>query len=178
MRRRQPYSTLVCRFFASPDAFVTQMPVRHTHGHRTLGSQGLEVSAIGLGCMGNVRVLRRGDDSESIATIQPALDEGLSFLDTADMYGSGANERLVGRAIEGRRDEVVPATKLGVVRDAEDSSVRGVSKRAARVGQGGLRRLLGPTGQAVMTAWRPFDHTERITAAKSWPPRPFASAAA
>ena len=97
--------------------------------HRTLGSQGLEVSAIGLGCMGMSEFYGDGDDNESMATIRRALDEGLTFLDTADMYGVGANERLVGRAIEGRREEIVLATKFGIVRDAEDSSVRGVSGR-------------------------------------------------
>ncbi len=103
--------------------------------HRTLGAQGLEVSAIGLGCMGMSEFYGDGDDSESISTIHRALDEGISFLDTADMYGAGANERLVGRAIEGRRDEAVVATKFGIVRDPEDPTVRGVSGRPEYVKQ-------------------------------------------
>ena len=76
-----------------------------------------------------------GDDSESISTIHRALDEGISFLDTADMYGAGANERLVGRAIEGRRDEAVLATKFGILRDPEDLTARGVSGRPEYVKQ-------------------------------------------
>ena len=82
---------------------------------RTLGRSGLEVSALGLGCMGMSEFYGPGDDAESIATIHRALDLGVSFLDTADMYGSGRNEELVGRAIAGRRDEVVLATKFGIV---------------------------------------------------------------
>ena len=83
---------------------------------RTLGEQGLEVSALGLGCMGMSEFYGRADEAEAIATIQRALELGVTFLDTADMYGWGANERLVGKAIEGRRDDVVLATKFGNVR--------------------------------------------------------------
>jgi aryl-alcohol dehydrogenase-like predicted oxidoreductase len=83
---------------------------------RTLGTQGLEVSALGLGCMGMSEFYGRADESEAIATIRRALELGVTFLDTADMYGWGANERLVGKAIEGRRDDVVLATKFGNVR--------------------------------------------------------------
>ncbi len=83
---------------------------------RELGEPGLEVSALGLGCMGMSEFYGETDESQSIATIQRALDMGISFLDTADMYGSGHNEELVGRAIKGRRSEVVLATKFGNVR--------------------------------------------------------------
>ena len=80
---------------------------------RTLGSEGLEVSEQGLGCMGMSAWYGPTDEAESIATIHRALELGISFLDTADVYGQGANEELVGRAIAGRRDEVVLATKFG-----------------------------------------------------------------
>jgi aryl-alcohol dehydrogenase-like predicted oxidoreductase len=80
---------------------------------RALGKQGLTVSAIGLGCMGMSEFYGASDEKEAIATIQKALDEGVTFLDTADMYGPFTNERLVGKAIAGRRDEVVLATKFG-----------------------------------------------------------------
>ena len=78
---------------------------------RTLGAQGLEVSAVGLGCMGMSEFYGESDEAESIATIERALDVGVDFLDTADMYGYGRNEELVGRVISHRRDEVVLATK-------------------------------------------------------------------
>jgi aryl-alcohol dehydrogenase-like predicted oxidoreductase len=91
------------------------------------GTPGLEVSAEGLGCMGMSEFYGAGDDAESIATIHRALDLGITFLDTADMYGIGANERLVGKAIADRRDEVVLATKFGIVRDAAAS--RAISGR-------------------------------------------------
>jgi aryl-alcohol dehydrogenase-like predicted oxidoreductase len=93
--------------------------------HRTLG-QGLEVSAEGLGCMGMSEFYGSSDDAESLATIQRALDLGVTLLDTADMYGPFTNERLVGRAISGRRDEVVLATKFGNER-AEDGTRLGIN---------------------------------------------------
>jgi aryl-alcohol dehydrogenase-like predicted oxidoreductase len=83
---------------------------------RKLGSQGLRVSGIGLGCMGMSEFYGRADEDQAIATIRRALDLGVTFLDTADMYGPFTNERLVGRAIGGRRDEVALATKFGNVR--------------------------------------------------------------
>ena len=83
---------------------------------RKLGAQGLEVSALGLGCMGMSEYYGDADEAEAIATIHRAIELGVTFLDTADMYGWGANERLVGRAITDRRDQVVLATKFGNVR--------------------------------------------------------------
>jgi len=90
---------------------------------RTLGGQGLVVSALGLGCMGMSQSYGPGDDQESVATIHRALDLGMTFLDTADVYGPFTNERLVGKAIAGRRDEVVLATKFGNQRLADGSRV-------------------------------------------------------
>jgi len=90
---------------------------------RTLGSTGLVVSELGLGCMGMSEFYGPHDDGESIATIHRALDLGVGFLDTADMYGPFTNEELVGRAIRGRRDQVVLATKFGNERNPDGSWV-------------------------------------------------------
>ena len=96
---------------------------------RALGRSGLQVSALGLGCMGMSEFYGPGDDAESIATIHAALDAGVNFLDTADVYGPHTNEVLVGRAIRGRRNAVVLATKFGIVRDPAEPAKRGVSGR-------------------------------------------------
>ncbi len=93
---------------------------------RKLGPQ-LEVSALGLGCMGMSEFYGQGDDTESTATIHRALDLGVTLLDTSDIYGPHTNEVLVGKAIAGRRDEVVLATKFGIVRDPANPASRGLN---------------------------------------------------
>jgi len=110
---------------------------------RNLGSEGLAVSELGLGCMGMSEFYGTTDEDESIATIRRAIDLGVTFLDTADMYGPFTNEKLVGKAIQGRREEVQLATKFGNVR-GEDGSFRGVRGDAEYVREccdASLRRL-------------------------------------
>src|SRR4051812_29239455 len=115
----------------------------HMVGKRRLGSDGPEVSAIGLGCMGMSEFYGSGSDAESIATIHHALDRGVTFLDTADMYGPFTNEELVGRAIKDRRDEVFLATKFGNVRGAngEFLGVRGDPEYVRSACEASLGRL-------------------------------------
>jgi aryl-alcohol dehydrogenase-like predicted oxidoreductase len=96
---------------------------------RTLGRNGPTISAIGLGCMGMSEFYSNRDDAESIATLHHALDQGLNFLDTADVYGPHTNEVLIGKAIAGRRQEVFLATKFGISRDPANETARGVNGR-------------------------------------------------
>src|SRR3954463_13101378 len=110
---------------------------------RALGSQGLQDSALGLGCMGMSEFYGRGDDAESIATIHRSIELGMTFLDTADMYGPFTNEELVGRAIRDRRDKVVIATKFGNVRGpkGEFLGVRGDPAYLRAACDASLKRL-------------------------------------
>jgi aryl-alcohol dehydrogenase-like predicted oxidoreductase len=106
-----------------------------TIARRPLGSQGLETSAQGLGCMSMSAVYGPGDEDSGIATIHRALDIGVTLLDTANIYGATTNEVLVGRAIAGRRDEVQLATKFGIVMDLQNPANRGVNGKPEYVHQ-------------------------------------------
>jgi aryl-alcohol dehydrogenase-like predicted oxidoreductase len=111
--------------------------------HLKLGNNSRTISAIGLGCMGMSEFYGPRNEEESIATIHLALDQGVNFLDTADVYGTGHNEELVGKAIKGRRDDIVLATKFGNVRGA-DGSFKGINGRpeyVRRACDASLRRL-------------------------------------
>jgi len=111
---------------------------------RALGKPGLVVSTVGLGCMGMSEFYGARDDRESIATIHRALDLGVTFLDTADVYGPYLNEELVGRALQGCREKPIIATKFGIVRDPKNPNVRSVSGKPDYVRsscEGSLRRL-------------------------------------
>jgi len=110
---------------------------------RELGRSGLSVSALGLGCMGMSEFYAGRDDDEAIATIHRAIERGLTLLDTADMYGIGRNEELVGRAIRGRRDKVVLATKFGAVRSPQGGflPVRGDAAYVREACDASLKRL-------------------------------------
>jgi len=111
---------------------------------RELGTQGLVVSAMGLGCMGMSEFYGKRDETGSLATIHRALELGIDFLDTAEVYGPFANEELVGRAIKGKREKVVIATKFGIVRKADDPNYWALDSRPERVRascDGSLKRL-------------------------------------
>src|SRR5580698_2248247 len=108
---------------------------------RKIGNQGLAAGAIGLGCMGMSHAYGAGDETESIATIHRALDCGVTLLDTAEVYGPHTNEELVGKAIRGRRDQVVLATKFGIVLGAGTMQLDGTPANARRALEGSLRRL-------------------------------------
>jgi len=111
---------------------------------RSLGRSGLTVSALGLGCMGMSEFYGPGDEAESIATIHHAIELGVTFFDTADIYGPFTNEELVGRAIKGKREKLIIATKFGIVRDPANPKARGVNGKPDYIRkscEGSLKRL-------------------------------------
>ena len=132
---------------------------------RKIGSQGLVAGAIGLGCMGMTHAYGTGDEAESIATIHRALDCGVTLLDTAEVYGPHTNEELVGKAIRGRRDSVVLATKFGIALGTGGDATRRVARqcktrrrRFAEAARRGRNRSLlsasqGPGGSRSKKPW-------------------------
>jgi len=127
---------------AATNAMSGNMSEQRTIEHRTLGKNGLNVSAIGLGCMSMSGVYGQSDDKTAIDVIHHAIDLGIDFLDTSDMYGWGHNEELIGRAIKGRRHQIVLATKFGQTRN--EGGANGVNGRPDYVIQAceaSLRRL-------------------------------------
>jgi aryl-alcohol dehydrogenase-like predicted oxidoreductase len=109
--------------------------------HRRLGKSDLEVSAIGLGCMSLSHVYGQADDAASIALIHHAIDRGIDFFDSSDLYGWGHNEELLGKALKGRRDKIVLATKFGQVKTAEGQGVDGRPEYVRQACDASLKRL-------------------------------------
>ncbi len=136
-----------------------------------LGSQGLVVSRIGLGCMGMSDFYGGRDEAESAATIRRAVDLGVTFFDTADVYGPHINERLVGQCLADVRDQVVIATKFGIVRDPDDPTVRHVCGRPDYVRsacEASLRRL----GVEVIDLYYLHRRDPRCPSRRPWAPWP------
>src|SRR5882724_9257641 len=111
---------------------------------KSLGTQGLTASELGLGCMGMSEFYGATDDADSIKTIHKAIESGINFLDTADVYGPFKNEELVGKAIKGKRDKLTICTKFGIIRDPENPQSRGVNGKPEYVksaSEASLKRL-------------------------------------